>query len=108
MQSSRVGGSRTVLTRISSGADGPRPTWRCPGDTRASEEKVSMDPIDEDATPASSVTGARPTPVRNKRSWLMTAAVATGLAVGAAGLAGAATGGSSGSTTAPSATSGYG
>ena len=54
-----------------------------------------MEPIDE---------GVAPTPARNKRSWLMTAAVATGLAVGAAGLAGAATGGSSGSssTTAPS------
>jgi hypothetical protein len=48
--------------------------------------------------------GAAPTPTRSKRSWIMTAAVATGLAVGAAGLAGAATGGSSGSssTTAPS------
>ena len=69
-----------------------------------------MDPIDEGATPAPGATGANPTPVRNKRSWLMTAAVATGLAVGAAGLAGAATGGSSGSssTTAPSAASGYG
>ena len=29
--------------------------------------------------------GAAPTPSRNKRSWIMTAAVATGLAVGAAG-----------------------
>jgi len=69
-----------------------------------------MDPIDEGADPASGATGAHPTPVRNKRSWLMTAAVATGLAVGAAGLAGAATSGSSGSrsTTAPSAASGYG
>jgi hypothetical protein len=54
--------------------------------------------------------GATPSPTRSKRSWIMTAAVATGLAVGAAGLAGAATGGSSGSssTTAPSAASGYG
>jgi len=69
-----------------------------------------MDPIDEGAGPAPRATGAYPTPVRNKRSWLMTAAVATGLAVGAAGLAGAATGASSGSssTTAPSAASGYG
>lgn len=57
-----------------------------------------MDPIDD---------GVESTPVRSKRSWIVTAAVATGLAVGAAGLAGAATGGSSGSssTTAPS---GYG
>ena len=54
-----------------------------------------MDPIDEGAGPAPRATGASPTPVRNKRSWLMTAAVATGLAVGAAGLAGAATGASS-------------
>jgi hypothetical protein len=69
-----------------------------------------MDPIDEGAAAASGATGASPTPVRNKRSWLMTAAVATGLAVGAAGLAGAATSGSSGSssTTAPSTASGYG
>ena len=53
-----------------------------------------MEPIDE---------GAEPTPTRNKRTWIATAAVATGLAVGAAGLAGAATGGSgSSSTTAPS------
>ncbi len=54
--------------------------------------------------------GAAPTPARNKRSWIMTAAVATGLAVGAAGLAGAATGGGSGSssTTAPAASSAYG
>lgn len=53
--------------------------------------------------------GAALTPTRNKRSWIMTAAVATGLAVGAAGLAGAATGGSSSSsTTAPSASSAYG
>ena len=54
--------------------------------------------------------GAAPTSARNKRSWIMTAAVATGLAVGAAGLAGAATGGGSGSssTTAPSASSAYG
>ena len=44
-----------------------------------------MEPIDDE--------GAEPTPVRNKRSWIVTAAVATGLAVGAAGLAGAATGG---------------
>ena len=60
-----------------------------------------MEPIDEDVAPTSA---------RNKRSWLMTAAVATGLAVGAAGLAGAATGGSSGSssTTAPSGSSAYG
>src|SRR5690349_4021727 len=60
-----------------------------------------MDPIDE---------GAEPTPTRNKRSWLMTAAVATGLAVGAAGIAGAATSGSSGSSsaTAPSASSASG
>jgi hypothetical protein len=60
-----------------------------------------MEPMDQ---------GAEPTPVRNKRSWLMTAAVATGLAVGAAGLAGAATSGgsSSSSTTAPSASSAYG
>jgi hypothetical protein len=57
-----------------------------------------MEPDDADVAP---------TPVRSKRSWIVTAAVATGLAVGAAGLAGAATGGSSGSssTTAPS---GYG
>jgi hypothetical protein len=54
--------------------------------------------------------GAAVPPARNKRSWIMTAAVATGLAVGAAGLAGAATGGGSGSssTTAPSASSAYG
>jgi hypothetical protein len=54
--------------------------------------------------------GADPTPVRNKRSWLTTAAVATGLAVGAAGLAGAATAGSSGSssTTTPSGSTAYG
>jgi hypothetical protein len=53
-----------------------------------------MEPIDE---------GVVSTPVRSKRSWIVTAAVATGLAVGAAGLAGAATGGSSdpSSTTAP-------
>ena len=58
-----------------------------------------MDPIDDD--------GVERTPTRSKRSWIVTAAVATGLAVGAAGLAGAATGGSSSSssTTAPS---GYG
>jgi hypothetical protein len=53
--------------------------------------------------------GAAPSPARNKRSWIMTAAVATGLAVGAAGLAGAATGGSgSSSTTAPSGAAAYG
>jgi len=53
--------------------------------------------------------GAEPSPARNKRSWIMTAAVATGLAVGAAGLAGAATGGSgSSSTTAPSGAAAYG
>jgi hypothetical protein len=47
-----------------------------------------MEPIEDGATPAPDATGANPTPVRNKRSWLMTAAVATGLAVGAAGVAG--------------------
>ncbi len=60
-----------------------------------------MEPIDEG--------GAEPSPTRNKRSWIMTAAVATGLAVGAAGLAGAATGGSdTSSTTAPSGAAAYG
>jgi hypothetical protein len=59
-----------------------------------------MEPMEE---------GVAPTPVRNKRSWLLTAAVATGLAVGAAGLAGAATGGSgSSATTAPSGSAAYG
>jgi hypothetical protein len=66
-----------------------------------------MEPIDDGVDPAPDATGASPTPTRNKRSWLMTAAVATGLAVGAAGLAGAATGGSSGSST-TTAPSGYG
>jgi hypothetical protein len=64
-----------------------------------------MEPTDDhDAgtEPAGAET-AEPSPARRKRSWVTTAAVATGLAVGAAGLAGAATGGSgSGSAAAPS------
>jgi hypothetical protein len=64
-----------------------------------------MEPTDDhlDGTDAGD---ERPSPTRSTRKWVTTAAVATGLAVGAAGLAGAATGGSGSGATA--AASGYG
>jgi len=63
-----------------------------------------MDPIDDtgggEAPPPDPGAAGRPD---RKRSWVATAAIATGLAIGAAGIAGAATGGSgSSATTAPS------